>query len=153
MALVTDRPKFVIPELYFLASYGVVKDLKLESASVGAQVNASSRVNVNQRVTHFKPDENKIVLDDGKEYTYRALVLANGLDQKSENIEGLKEVEDMGERSQVFSHVVDTKDRMDRNYWAGWQHFHGDCIVYNPAFPFKDEGLSFFTFYYDHLLR
>lgn len=101
----------------------------------------------------FKPDENKIVLDDGKEYTYRALVLDNGLDSKSEYIEGLKEVEDQGERTQVFSHIVDDLRRINRNFHAGWQHFHGDCVVYNPAFPFKDEGLSFFTFYYDHLLR
>ncbi len=105
------------------------------------------------RVTEFKPHENKIVLENGREYSYRALVLATGLDSKSENIEGLKEVEDMGERTGVFSHIVDTKDRMDRNYHAGWQHFHGDCIVYNPAFPFKDEGLSFYTFYHEHLLR
>lgn len=42
---------------------------------------------------------------------------------------------------------------MDRNYWHGWHHYHGDLIVYNPAYPFKDEGLSFFTFYYEHLLR
>lgn len=45
------------------------------------------------------------------------------------------------------------KDRLDRNYWAGWQHYHGDCIVYHPKFPFKDEGMSFYTFYYEHLLR
>lgn len=47
MALISDRSKFVCPELYYLCSYGVAKDLKLESGSVGAQVNASSRVNVN----------------------------------------------------------------------------------------------------------
>lgn len=153
IALVTDRSKFVCPELYYLTSYGAVKDLKLETGSVGAQVNASSRVNQSTRVTQFKPDENKVVLEDGKEYTYRALVLANGLDSKSEHIEGLAELEAEGERTNVFSHIVDTKDRMDRNYWHGWHHYNGDLVVYNPAYPFKDEGFSFYTFYYENLLR
>ena len=36
IALITDRSKFICPELYYLVSYGVVKDLKLESGSVGA---------------------------------------------------------------------------------------------------------------------
>lgn len=60
-------------------------------------------------MTEFKPDENKIVLDNGQEYTYRALLLGAGLDSKAENIEGLSELEATGERSQVFCHVVDDK--------------------------------------------
>lgn len=153
MALVSDGSKFVNSDLYFLTAYGVIKDLKLESASINAQVNASSRVNANTRVKEFKPHDNKIVLDNGKEYSYNALVLAPGFDHKSENIEGLKEQEDKGETSGVFCHIIDEKARVDRNFWHGWQHFHGDLIVYNPARPYKDEALNFYTFYYEHILR
>lgn len=103
-------------------------------------------------MTKILPDQNKVVLDNGREYTYRALVLANGLDHRSEFIEGLKELE-FQDRSGVFVNKVDTKPRLDRNYYAGWQHFHGDLIVYQPAYPFRDEGLSFTTFYYDTLLK
>jgi hypothetical protein len=129
-----------------------VKELKLESGSIGAQVDISSRSHPNTRVTKILPDQSKVVLENGREYTYRALVLANGLDHKSDFIEGLKELE-MKDRSGVFVHKVDDKQRLDRNYYAGWQHFHGDLIVYQPAFPFRDEGLSFYTFYYDTLLK
>lgn len=86
-------------------------------------------------MTKILPDQSKVVLENGKEYTYRALVLANGLDNKSEFIEGLHELEQKN-RSGVFVNKVDTKYRIDKNYYAGWQHFHGDLIVYQPAFPF-----------------
>jgi sulfide:quinone oxidoreductase len=59
----------------------------------------------------------------------------------------------MTHRSGVFVNKTDFKTRFDQNYQAGWQHFHGDLIVYQPAFPFRDEGLSFYTFYYDALLK
>lgn len=78
--------------------------------------------------------------------------MANGLEQNSDFIEGLKELENT-DRSGVFVHKSDVKSRLDKNYYAGWQHFHGDLIFYQPAFPFKDEGLNFFPFYYETLLR
>ncbi len=152
MALITDRSKFVNPDLYHLVQYGVIKELKLESGSVGSQVDVSSKVHTQTKVTKIIPNENKVVLDNGREYTYRALVLANGLDTKSEFIEGLKELE-LEDRSGVFVNKVDDKYRVDKNYYAGWQHFHGDLIFYQPQFPFKDEGLAFTTFYYDTLLK
>jgi NADH dehydrogenase FAD-containing subunit len=93
MALITDRSKFVNPDLYHLVQTGIVKELKLESGSVGSQVDVSSRVHVQTKVTKIIPSENKVVLDNGREYTYRALVLANGLDTKSEFVEGLKDLE------------------------------------------------------------
>lgn len=153
MAIVSERPKFMIPELYMFASYAVIKEFKAESSAVGSQIDKSSRVNTDVRVTSIKPGENKITLGNGKEYSYRALVLGTGLDSKAEYIEGLAELEAEGEQSGVFVHLPDVVQRLDRNYYHGWQFFHGDMVVYNPAFPYKDEGLTFFTFYYEHLLR
>lgn len=152
MALVTDQIKYVNPELYWPCNYNAVKILKLESSGVGGQVDASSRVNSNTWAKQIIPDKNKVILSNGKEYTYRALVLAPGLETKSEFIEGLKQHEDTP-HSGVFCHIIDEKAWLEKMYHHGWQHFNGDLIVYQPAFPFKDEGLGFYTFYYDQLLK
>ncbi len=151
VALVTPQTKYLNSELYHMVNISAVKILAYETDSVAAQVNASSKI-VYTKVKQFKPDENKVVLDNGKEYTYRALVVQNGLEQKSEFIEGLKELEDE-HRSGVFVHLADSKFRIDKNHYHGWQHFHGDLIYYQPKRPMKDEGLNFFLFYYEHLLR
>lgn len=79
--------------------------------------------------------------------------MAPGFQHSAENIEGLAEHEISGERGNVFVHSPDSKARLELNHFHGWHHFHGDLIVYNPAFPYKDEGLNFLTFYYEHLLR
>ena len=58
------------------------------------------------------PSENKLKLSNGREYTYKALVLATGFNHKSEFIEGLPEFEkDRGENN-VFVHAVDHKERL-----------------------------------------
>lgn len=36
MALVTDRSRYILPEVYFTVCHGHVRDLKLESATVSA---------------------------------------------------------------------------------------------------------------------
>ena len=153
MAMISDESKFMIPEAYYLGSYGVIKALNMESSALRAQVKANSRTDPNTRVTEIKPHDNKIVLDNGREYSYQSLVLAPGFQHSAENIEGLAEHEINGEQGNVFVHSSDTVARLDKNHFHGFHHHHGDLIVYNPAFPYKDEGLSFITFYYEHLLR
>jgi hypothetical protein len=153
MAIVTDQSKFIVPELYFLCNFEAVKPLKLETGSVGSQIDASSRVNSNVRAVGIHPDENKITLSNGKEYTYKSLVIAPGFDHTVDNIKGLREFEDAGEQTRVFNHIIDKKDRLDRNYFDGYLHDGGDYIVYDPARPHKDEGSSFLPFYYESILR
>jgi len=51
MAIVTDQSKFVLPENYFTCSHEHIAPLKLESATVSAQVEPWSRLNVGVRVT------------------------------------------------------------------------------------------------------
>ena len=153
MAIITDQSKFVCPELYFLCSHSAIKSLKLESGSVASQVDASSRVDASIRATKIDPENSKIHLSNGKEYTYRSLVYAPGFDHKVDNLPGLREFEDQGEDSNVFSHIPDKIDRLDRNYYHGWQQYGGDTIVYDPAHPFKDEGASFYALYYEYILR
>ena len=98
------------------------------------------------------PEQNKVRLSNGREYTYKSLVLCPGFDQSSEHIEGLKEL-DLDPMSNVFVHGVDTKERVDRNYYHGWNHTNGDMICYSPKFPYKGEGCDFYPLYYESFLR
>jgi len=153
MAIITDRSKFVCPELYFLCSHAAIKPLKLESGSVASQVDASSRVDTNIRAVKIDPAKNKLVLSNGNEYTYKALVIAPGFHHSIDNLKGLKEFEQEGDKSNVFSHIVDSVVRLDRNYYHGWQQYGGDMIVYDPKSPFKNEGSNFYPLYYEYILR
>lgn len=154
MALISDKIRFVLPEAYFAVSHGHIPDLKLESATVSSQVDQWSRTDTNVRVTEIKPKENKVKLSNGREYTYKALVIAPGFDQKASYIEGLPEFEKeaRGENN-VFIHQIDHKERINRNYLHGWHHPNGDMICYSPKFPYKGEGCDFFALYYEHYLR
>lgn len=99
------------------------------------------------------PEQNKLRLSNGREYTYKALVLAPGFDHSSEHIEGLPEFEkDRGENN-VFVHAIDHKERLQRNYYHGWNHNNGDMICYSPKFPYKGEGTDFYALYYENILR
>lgn len=153
IALISERSKFVCPELYFLCSHSAIKVLKLESGSVGSQVDASSRVEVGVRATKVNPDKNEIELSTGKKFTYKSLVYAPGFDHSVNNIKGLSEFEKEGDRTNVYSHIVDNVARTDRNYYHGWEHYGGDYIVYDPARPYKSEGSSFYPLYYEYILR
>ena len=106
------------------------------------------------KVTEYKPNENKLVLSNGQEFTYKSLVLAPGFDHKSENMKGLKEfeTEDVGQ-NKVWGHVIDTKERVDRNAYHGWNHVAGDMLCYAPKFPYKGEGTDFYALNYEHYLR
>lgn len=153
MDLVTDRSRYILPEVYFAVVHSHVKDLKLESATVSAQIEPWSRADTFVRVAKFMPEENKVKLTNGKEYTYKALVVSTGFEHKSEFIEGLPDFEkDRGENN-VFVHAIDNKLRVDRNFYSGWNHTNGDMIVYSPKFPYKGEGCDFYALYYEHFLR
>jgi hypothetical protein len=78
MALVTERSRFVLPQSYFGVSHGHIAELKLESATVSAQVKPWSRMDTFAKVSQFMPEQNRLRLSNGREYTYKALVLATG---------------------------------------------------------------------------
>lgn len=153
MAIITDQSKFVCPDLYFLCSHSAIKPLKLESGSVASQVDPSSRADSNVRATKIDPANNRIHLANGKQYTYETLIYAPGFDHKVDNLKGLRAFEDEGQKSNVFAHIPDKIERMERNYYHGWQHYGGDTIVYDPLQPYKDEGSTFYPFYYEYILR
>lgn len=99
------------------------------------------------------PNENKLVLSNGKEYTYKALVLAPGLDHSDRHIDGLHDLRNTHESENVFVHVLDNKATSDRNYYHGWSHVMGDMICYSPKGPYKGEGTDFWCLYYESFMR
>jgi len=99
------------------------------------------------------PQQNKIKLSNGKEYTYKALVLAPGFNHTMEPIEGLREMSQTHESENVFVHMLDGKERVERNYWHGWNHVTGDMICYSPKGPYKGEGNDFYALYYESFNR
>lgn len=106
------------------------------------------------------PESNSLVLSNGREYTYKALVLAPGFHHSVDNIDGLSELDGMDtglhEEKKVFAHVLDTKQRATEehgNVYQGWSHRSGDMICYSPAFPYKGEGSDFYAPYYESFLR
>ena len=153
MALVTDKSRYILPEAYFGVSHGHLPELKLESGTVSAQVEPWSRCETFQKVVEYKPHENKVKLSNGKEFSYKALVLATGFNHQSDFIENLTSFEQDRGENQTFVHAIDHKQRVDRNYYHGWCHTNGDMICYSPKFPYKGEGTDFYALYYEHFLR
>jgi hypothetical protein len=148
MALITDKSRYVLPQSYFGVSHGHLTDLKLESGTVSAQIAPWSRTDTQAKITKFIPEQNRVTLSNGREYTYKALVVATGFNHSANHIEGLPEFEkDRGENS-VFVHEIDYKERLQRNYYHGWNHPNGDMLCYSPKFPYKGEGCDFYPLYY-----
>jgi sulfide:quinone oxidoreductase len=154
MALVTPTKKYVMPHAYFGCSHGHLSELALESGTVSAQVDPWSRTDTEARVVKYMPDQNKVLLSNGREYTYKALVLAPGLDHQESGIEGLADMyHNSHESENVFVHMLDNKERMSKNFWHGWNHTKGDMICYAPKDPHKGEGTDFWALYYESFLR
>lgn len=95
-------PKYVLPQSYLAATHG--HSTKIESGSVSSQIDPWSRSDLHCKVVQYKPEENKVLLSNGREYSYKALVLAPGLDHRADLIEGLEDVEKLPEEDNVFVH-------------------------------------------------
>ena len=80
MAVVSGQVKYVQPQMYFPTTYGHLPELQLMSGTVSSQVDNWSRLDVGARVDTYDPSNNKLTLDNGREYTYKALVLAPGFE-------------------------------------------------------------------------
>lgn len=153
MALVSEHGKSIMPTSYFGVSHGHIDEQMLESGTVSSQVEPWSRTDVGAKVVEYKPHENKVVLSNGREYSYKALVIAPGLDHRDDMIDGLQELQELPEEENVFVHLLDNKYRTKRNYYHGWNHRNGDMLCYSPKAPYKGEGSDFWALYYESFLR
>ena len=153
IALISEQQRFICPENYFVCGYGMAPELKIESGTVSSQVKASARLNAGDTVVKYLPEQNKIVLSNGREYTYKTLIVAAGLEHKTDFIEGLREIDEDEKELNVYAHLLDAKERLNRNFFHGWSNTNGDFIMYSPKMPYKGEGSDFYGFYYEHLNR
>jgi hypothetical protein len=153
IALISKDGIYLQPTLYFPITHGHVPTLKCESGGVSAQVENWSKTEIGVTAQKVIPDQNKIVLNNGKTFSYKALVLATGFDHKLDGIKGLAKYDSAPESEGVFVHMLDHKKRFMQNYWHGWMHRAGDLICYSPKFPYKGEGTDFYALYYESLMR
>ena len=153
IALVTETNKWVQPQLYFGVAASAQPELKLESGTVSAQVDAWSKIEAFQRVTKVNPDANTVEMSNGKTFNYKALVLAPGFEHSMDHVEGLDALSKTPEEDNVFVHMLDHKERVDRNFYSGWNHQNGDMICYSPKAPYKGEGSDFYALWFEHYMR
>lgn len=89
MCVVSPQGKYVNPQLYFPVAHSHIGDLDLPSAAVNAQIENWSKTDIGTKVTKIDPVNNSLDLANGSKYTYKALVLAPGLDHSMDHIKGL----------------------------------------------------------------
>ena len=153
MAIISDNNKYIQPQGYFGVVGGICSELKLFSSSLSAQIETWSKIEAFVNVTKIDPVANTLDISNGKQFTYKALVLAPGFEHKTSGIKGLEEMMAGHESENVFVHTLESKERLDRNFWNGWNHTNGDMICYSPKAPYKGEGTDFYAFYYEHFMR
>lgn len=153
IAMISKDSVWVQPQAYFGILHSYIKTLKMETGTLSAQIDTWSKIEAGSSVTKLDPNANKLTLSNGKEFSYKALVLGTGFDHSADYIEGLSEFDQGHESNNVFVHQLDSKTRVDRNFYNGWMQRGGDYINYSPAVPYKGEGTDFYTLYYETLLR
>lgn len=153
MAVITEGQKFILPQAYFAICHGHLPELRLVSASATIMIDKWSKCEINTQVTKVDPEKNTIQTSAGKTYTYKTLVLSPGLHHESSNLKGLPEFEKEDPKNNVFGHLLDHKERVNRNYYSGFFNSHGDFITYSPGAPYKGEGSDFYSLYYEQIMR
>ena len=151
--MVSDQSSWIQPQAYFGILQSHIKALKMETGTLSAMIDTWSRVESGTTVTNLDPANNKLTLANGKEWSYKALVLGTGFDHSCERIEGLSEFDQGPESNKVFVHQLDDKERVARNFYNGFMHRGGDLINYSPACPYKGEGTDFYALYYESIMR
>lgn len=153
MAIVSPQAVWVQPQCYFGVTHRFISTLKLQTGALAGQCDAWSKIEGMTSVTELKPDNNSMTLSNGKEFTYKALVLAPGFSHESSYIEGLGEFETGPETNNVWVHSFNDRANAERNFFNGYQSLAGDNIMYSPKFPYKGEGSDFYALYYEHMMR
>lgn len=153
MAVISDNNKFIQPQAYFGVCGSILPELKVESGTLSAQIDSWSKIEAHVNVTKIDPTAQTIDISNGKQFTYKALAMAPGLQHTMHGIKGLDAMSESHESENVFVHMLDNKERALRNFWNGWNNAHGDMICYSPKAPYKGEGSDFYAFYYEHFMR
>ena len=92
------------------------------TAGLAGQCAPWSKLEAMTSVTELKPDQNSMTLSNGKEFTYKALVLAPGLSHESSYIDGLGDFEAGHDTNNTWVHSFNTPENTDRNFFNGYQN-------------------------------
>lgn len=120
MAIVSPDGVWVQPQCYFGVTHRFISTLKLQTGALAGQCDAWSKIEGMTSVTDLKPDQNKMTLSNGKEFTYKALVVAPGFSHESSYIEGLGDFEKGPETNNTWVHSFNTRENAERNFFNGY---------------------------------
>ena len=141
------------PQIYFLVTYAQSDHMKILTDSAAQQIDNWSKVATGTAVTKLDAKASKLTLDSGKELSYKALVLGTGFQHETSFVEGLTEMDKADPKNNVHVHILDGKDRPERNFFNGYFSQGGDYLCYSPKAPYKGEGTDFYALYYESILR
>ena len=153
MCLVSKEIVYMNPQAYWGAIHSAINATYAQSNEVSLLVEKWAKVEVGAPATSVDTANNTVTLSNGKQLTYKALALSPGLDQSFDYIKGPKEMSETTESEGVFCHILDGKDRIDRNWWTGYHQAHGDILCYSPARPYKGEGCDFYALFIEQQVR
>lgn len=125
----------------------------METGTLSAMIDTWSKIEGGCKATKLDPNNNKLSLSNGKEFTYKSLVLGAGFDHSARFVDGLTEFDEGPDSNNVFVHQLNENRRCERNFYNGWMQRGGDYLNYSPAAPYKGEGTDFYTLYYESILR
>merc|ERR1711957_186504 len=105
IAFISEQNKFIEPTNYFPIVHGHQNDQKAESYTIQAVIDKWSKLEIGNPVTSINAEGNSLTLENGKEFTYKSLVMAPGLNHSMEGIKGLAELadEDDLEHSEILA--------------------------------------------------
>jgi len=152
IAMISNQGVWVQPQAYFGILHQHIKELKMETGTMSAMIDTWSKIE-QTKVSKLNAASNTMELANGKSITYKALVLGTGFDHSCEFVDGLSAFDEGPESNNVYVHQLDKKERLNRNFYNGWNHAGGDYINYSPATPYKGEGTDFYSLYYESILR
>ena len=144
MAGFNPNSKFYYQHLYEYIISGNMKPYKFSAMPFSSNFDILESKCGRDAITQIIPEKNQIVSDKGEVYTYKALVLNTGLDQKAHCMPFLKNlVVDDFAKTRVFIQDTTSIVNVIRNSRIFFMHKDGDFLLYLPKLPSRRES-------YDH---
>ncbi|MEK7432747.1 MAG: FAD/NAD(P)-binding oxidoreductase [Cyanobacteriota bacterium] len=133
IAIIEPSKKHYYQPLWTLVGGGVFKKEETERNEVDYIPDGVTWIQ--ESVDKFLPEDNKILIQNGKELTYEYLVVATGMELYWDKIKGLKE--NIGKNGVCSNYSYNTVD----STWNVVEHFKGgNAIFTQPSTPIKCGG-------------
>ncbi len=144
MAGFNPNSKFYYQHLYEYIISGNMKPYKFSAMPFSSNYDIGVSKCGRDSISRIIPEKNQIVTDKGETYSYKALVLNTGLDQKANSYPFIKNlVTDDFAKTRVFIQDTTSIANVIRNSRIFFMHKDGDFLVYLPKLPSRREA-------YDH---